>query len=57
MPEKEKQGNVVKEILAENTKVKICNDFCRDRTQEEIDKILSKIAEHAFIELSVPKSD
>ncbi len=57
MPEKEKQGNVVKEILVENTKVKICDDFCRDRTPEEIEKILSKIAEHALMELSVPKPD
>lgn len=45
MPEKKEQGNVVKEIMIGNTKVKICDDFCRDRTPKEIDKILSKIAE------------
>jgi hypothetical protein len=56
MPKNE-QGNVVKEISVENTKVKICDDFCRDRTPEQIEKILSKIAGNAFVELSATIPD
>lgn len=52
-----KTGNVVKELLIGNTKVKICDDFCRGRTPEEIDKTLYKIAEHALIELSTSNAD
>lgn len=37
-------GNVVKEYTIENTRIKICNDYCWEKTQEDIDRILARIA-------------
>lgn len=39
-----KEGNVVKEFMLGETKVKICDDYCRDKTKEEVDQILKNIA-------------
>lgn len=41
-------GNVVEEYTIENTRIKICDDFCRDKTQEDIDRILSRIAGRVY---------
>lgn len=38
-------GNVVEEFKIGNTKVRICDDYCRDKTPEEVDAILKSIAE------------
>lgn len=38
-------GNVVEEFKIGNTKVRICDDYCRDKTPEEVDDILKNIAE------------
>lgn len=38
-------GNVVEEFTIGNTKVRICDDYCRDKTSEEVDAILESIAE------------
>ena len=38
-------GNVVEEFIIGNTKVRICDDYCRDKTPEEVDAILKNIAE------------
>lgn len=38
-------GNVVEEFMIGNTKVRICDDYCRDKTPEEVDAILKNIAE------------
>jgi len=37
-------GNVVKEFMIENTRIKICDDYCKDRTPEEVEDILRGIA-------------
>ena len=38
-------GNVVEEFKIGNTKVRICDDYCRDKTPEDVDAILKNIAE------------
>ena len=42
--ERVKQGNIVKEFSLGNTKVRIADDFCRDKTPEEVDAILKRIS-------------
>lgn len=34
------KGNVVKEFKVGNTKCRICDDYCRDKTSDEVDVIL-----------------
>ncbi len=41
-------GNVVKEFNIRNTRIKICDDYCKDKSQEEIDAILDRIAKLAI---------
>lgn len=41
-------GNVVKEFKIGNTKVRICDDYCRNRTKAEIEEILRRIAKNAL---------
>lgn len=38
------EGNVVKDMKLGNTTVKICDDYCRGKTKEDVDKILDNIA-------------
>lgn len=42
------QGNVVKKFSIGNTRVKICDDYCRDRTSADIEQILERIARRAL---------
>ena len=46
------QGNVVKSFSIGNTRIKICDDYCRDRTPAEVDEILKRIARRAQEALS-----
>ena len=41
------QGNIVKEFKIGNTTVKIADDYCRDKTPEDVQKILDRIAFNA----------
>ena len=45
-------GNVVKEFSIGNTKVKICDDYCRNKSQAEIEEILRRIAKNALGQLN-----
>jgi len=47
-----KQGNVVKEFMIGNTTIKICDDYYRDKTPEDIEKILMNISQMAYNFLS-----
>lgn len=47
-----KEGHVVEEFMIGNTKVKICDDYCREKTPEEVDAILKRIAKRAQIALT-----
>lgn len=46
-------GNVVKEFNIGNTRVKICDDYCRNKTATEVAEILTRIAKIAIEPLSV----
>lgn len=48
----DKKGNIVQEFKLGNTRVKICDDYYRNRTAEEVDEILARIAEKAQKHLS-----
>ena len=43
-----KPGHVVMEFKAGNTTCQICDDYCRDKTGEEVDAILERIADRAY---------
>ena len=45
--------NVVKEFVIENTRIKICDDYCKTKTQKEVEEILRRIAKNAIGPLSV----
>jgi len=40
------KDNVVTEFKIGKTKVKICDDYCRNKNKEEIDKILNRISQN-----------
>lgn len=42
------EGNVVEEFTLGETKVKICDDYCKDKTPEEVKKILDEIAQNVL---------
>ena len=37
-------GNVVKDFKIGNTRVKICDDYCRNKSKQEVEAILRRIA-------------
>nr|DAL85239.1 MAG TPA: hypothetical protein [Caudoviricetes sp.] len=45
-------GNVVQEFSIGNTRVKICDDYCRDRPREDVELILQRIARMALEQFS-----
>ena len=42
------EGRVVSEFFLGATRVKICDDYCRDKTPEDVQAILQRIAENAY---------
>lgn len=40
--------NVVREFKIGNTRIKIADNYCRDKTREDVEKILEEIAETAL---------
>ena len=38
------EGHVVKDYYIGHTHVKICDDYCRDKTPEQVQQILDNIA-------------
>ena len=46
-------GNVVREFMIGNTHVKICDDYCRDKSPEDVDEILKRIAKIVIGPLTV----
>ncbi|MCI8442539.1 MAG: hypothetical protein HFG27_08415 [Provencibacterium sp.] len=42
------EGHVVSEFFLGATRVKICDDYCRDKTPEDVQAILQRIAENAY---------
>lgn len=41
-------GNVVMDFYIEGTHVRICDDYCRDKTPEQVEEILRRIAANAI---------
>ena len=46
-------GNVVKEMSIGNTRIKICDDYCQEKTKAEVEEILKRIARNAIGPLTV----
>lgn len=46
-------GNVVKEFNIGKTRVRICDDYCRGKTKQDIEEILRRIVRNAIGPLSV----
>ena len=44
MLEAKQSGNVVEDFTVGNTRIKICDDFCRTRTSGEVKEILDRVA-------------
>ncbi len=40
-----KKGNVVMTLTIEGGKVYICDDYCRDMTEEDVQKVLQRTAD------------
>lgn len=43
-------GHVVEEKKIGNTRILICDDYCRDKTPEEIEQALDRIALVAYLD-------
>ena len=53
-------GHVVEEFYIGRTKVRNCDDYCRDKTPEEVEKILARItqlAQDAYIAAQIRKQE
>lgn len=46
-------GNVVEEFCIGNTRVRICDDYCKNKSKEEVNEILKNIMRDAIGPLSV----
>ena len=47
------EGNVVKDFQIGNTRIKICDDYCRDTSPEEVQAILDRIADRIQEQLAM----
>ena len=47
------EGNVVKDFKIGRTRIKICDDYCRDKTPEAVQAILDRIALRAGEQLAI----
>ena len=45
------EGNVVKDFRIGNTRIKICDDYCRGTTSETVQAILDRIADRTHKQL------
>ncbi len=43
------EGHVVRDFMLGNTHVQICDDYCKDRTPDEVQAILDRIASNAML--------
>ena len=47
------EGNVVKDFQIGNTRIKICDDYCRDTSPDEVQAILDRIADRVQEQLAM----
>lgn len=45
-------GNFVEEYFIGNSRIRICDDYCKDVTEQDIEKILNRIASRVAIQLA-----
>ena len=45
----EEEPNVVMEMKIGNTKIKIADNYCRDKTPEDVKEILQRIARNIYL--------
>lgn len=45
-------GYVVKDFFISNTRIKVCDDYCRGTTSETVQAILARIADRAHDQLT-----
>ena len=50
------EGNVVKAFNIGNTRIKICDDYCYDKTPEAVQAILDRIAYRAQNQLAMQQA-
>lgn len=43
----EHSPNIVRDFMVGNTRIKIADDYCRDKTPEDVQRILKEIAQEA----------
>lgn len=48
------QGNMIRDFFIGNTHIKIYDDFCRNITKPEVDRVLKRIAGQALDEFNKP---
>lgn len=51
-----KEGNVVQEFILGNTNVKICDDYCNNCLDIDIEAILNRIAHRAQAQFSITET-
>lgn len=42
------EGHIVQDFYIGNTHIKICDDYCKDKTPEQVQEILKRIAQQAL---------
>ena len=50
------EGNVVKDFNIDRTRIKICDDYCYDKTPEAVQAILDRIALRAQEQLTIQQT-
>jgi len=50
-----KTESIVKELQINNTYIKICDDYCRNKASGDIERILQNIAKNALESFNRPK--
>jgi len=51
--EEKKEGDAVKDFKIGSTRIRLCDDFCRDKTPADIEAILARISRRAQAQLAV----
>lgn len=46
------EPHIVLSYTTGNTRIRVCDDYCREKTPEEVQDILTRIGERAFDALS-----
>ncbi len=53
MVESQSEGHIVKDFMLGDTRIKICDDYCLDKTPKDIQSTLERIASKTYPVLSM----